>query len=63
MMIGNAPGIAWSAFLKRLKGRPVVRSSLGYEAAMVLSAAVLFPAALVHAVVAGVLRMPIMAFS
>jgi AhpD family alkylhydroperoxidase len=62
MMIGNAPGIALSALLKRLKGRPVDKSSLGYEAAMILSVIPLFPAALVHAVVAGVLRTPIMGF-
>jgi AhpD family alkylhydroperoxidase len=62
MMIGNAVGIAWSAFANRLKGRPVASSSLGYEAAVMLSAVPLFPAALVHAVAAGVLRTPIMVF-
>jgi AhpD family alkylhydroperoxidase len=62
MMIGNALGIALSAFLKRLKGRSVAKSSLGYEAAMMLSVVPLFPAALVHAVAAGVLRTPIIEF-
>ncbi len=62
MMIGNAVGIAWSAFVNRLKGRPVPNSNLGYEAAMILSVIPLFPAALAHAVVAGVLRTPILGF-
>jgi hypothetical protein len=59
MRIGNALGIAVSALLKRLKGRPVEKSSLGHEAAMILSVMPLFPSALVHAVVAGLLRTPI----
>lgn len=62
MMIGNVLGIAWSAFLKRLKRRPVAKSSLGYEAAMIFSIVPLFPAALAHALVAAVLRMPILGF-
>jgi AhpD family alkylhydroperoxidase len=62
MMIGNTLGIALSALLKRLKGRPVEKSSLGYEAAMILSVVPLFPAVLVHALVASVLRMPILGF-
>jgi AhpD family alkylhydroperoxidase len=62
MMIGNALGIAVSALRKRLKGRPVARSSLGYEAAMILSVVVLLPAALVHAAAAAALRTPVIAF-
>jgi hypothetical protein len=62
MMIGNAYGIAWSAFAHRLRGRPVERSSLAYEIAMLLAIVPFAPVAAVHALAAGVLRVPLIRF-
>ena len=59
MMIGNAYGIAWSAFRSRLKGRSIARSSLAYELVMLFSVVVHPPVALVHAAVSGLLGVPI----
>jgi AhpD family alkylhydroperoxidase len=59
MMIGNAYGIAWSAFTSRLKGRPVAQSSLSYELVMLFSVFVHPAVALVHAAVSGLLGVPI----
>ena len=59
MMIGNAYGIAWSAFTSRLRGRPVAKSSLSYELVMLFSVLVHPPVALVHAAVSGLLGVPI----
>jgi AhpD family alkylhydroperoxidase len=59
MMIGNAYGIAWSAFASRLRGTPVAKSSLPYELAMLLVIVVFFPVALVHAAASGLMRKPI----
>lgn len=59
MMIGNAYGIAWSAFRSRLKGRPIAKSSLGYELVMLFSVLVHPPVALVHAAVSGLLGVPL----
>lgn len=59
MMIGNAYGIAWSAFASRLNGRPIARSSLVYELVMLFSVVVHPPVALVHAAVSGLLGAPI----
>jgi AhpD family alkylhydroperoxidase len=61
MMIGNAYGIAWSAFLRRLKGRPVETSSVCYELSM-LPAVVFFPFAGLQALVSGLFRVPIIGF-
>jgi len=63
MMIGNAYGIALSAFMSRVKGRPIARSSLPYEVA-VLSAVIphlLF--APFHAAVTALCRRPIISWS
>jgi AhpD family alkylhydroperoxidase len=62
MMIGNAYGIVWSAVLRRLSGRPVANSSLGYELLMLPVIVVFVPVALVHALVLGVLKRPIVKF-
>jgi AhpD family alkylhydroperoxidase len=62
MMIGNAYGIAWSAFVNRLRGELVAKSSLRTELAMLLSIVFLFPVSLVHAAVAALLRRPIIQF-
>lgn len=62
MMIGNAYGIAWSAFANRLRGRRVGTSSLAYEVAMLLAVVPFTPAAAVHALAAAVLRAPLVEF-
>lgn len=62
MMIGNAFGIAWGAFARRLAGRPVARSTLLYELAM-LAAVVVYPLpALLHAIMGRVLGLPLLRF-
>jgi AhpD family alkylhydroperoxidase len=63
MMIGNAYGIAAGAFLGRLRGRPVAKSSLFYEVGMLSLVIVFVPVALVHALISGLLRRPIVRFA
>jgi len=63
MMIANVHGIALSAFLSRLRGRPVAKSSLPYEVGMLLAIVPFLPAALAHALAAAVLRVPLVDFS
>ncbi len=62
MMIGNAYGIAWSAFLRRLKGRPVKTSSLFHELTMLPAILIFLPFAGLQALVSGLFRMPIIGF-
>lgn len=59
IMFGNAYGIPLSAFGNRLRGKPVKKTSLPYELAMILSIIVFLPIAVVHALIAGLLRVPI----
>jgi AhpD family alkylhydroperoxidase len=63
MMIGNAFGIAWGAFARRLAGRPVAGSTLPYELAMLVSIVVFLPVALLHAILGRVLGLPLVRFS
>jgi AhpD family alkylhydroperoxidase len=60
MMIANAYGIAWSALLSRLKGRPVAKSSILYELVMLAAIVVFVPLASVHALVLSLLKRPIL---
>ena len=62
MMIGNAYGIAWGAFARRLTGRPVPNSSLPYEAAMLVALLVFAPSAIVHAMISPVFGLPLISF-
>lgn len=48
IMIGNIIGIPYSAFLSRLKGKAVKKSSLGYELGMILSIIIFLPIAFVQ---------------
>jgi AhpD family alkylhydroperoxidase len=50
IMTGNAAGIPLSAFLSRLRGKPIGKSSLGYEVGMMLSLVPFLPAAILHAI-------------
>lgn len=61
IMIGNAYGIAWSSFFNRLRGRPDSRSSLLYEASMILGT-VLIPISLIHVLISNLFRKPIISF-
>ncbi|MDO9045790.1 MAG: carboxymuconolactone decarboxylase family protein [Methanobacteriaceae archaeon] len=61
IMIGNAYGIAWSSFFNRLRGRPDPRSSLMYEARMILGT-VLIPISLIHALISNLFKKPIISF-
>jgi AhpD family alkylhydroperoxidase len=63
MMIGNAYGIAWSAFVNRLKGRPIARSSLSYEAIMLFAIIPHLLIALFHAAVSALCHKPIIGWS
>lgn len=63
IMIGNSFGIALSAFKSRLKGKPIKKSSLFYELKMLLSLIPLLPIAMIHAMIAGLLKTPIIKFT
>lgn len=63
MMIGNAYGIAWGAFARRLAGRPAPKSTLLYELAMLPAVAVFLLPALLHAMMGRVLGLPLVRLS
>jgi AhpD family alkylhydroperoxidase len=60
IMFGNAYGIPLSAFRNRLRGKPVAKSSLPYELAMMLSILVFLPVSALHALISGLLKVPIL---
>ena len=62
IMVGNAHGIAFSAFLSRLKGKAVKKSSLLYEITMMLSIIVYLPLTLIHALIDGLFKKPVISF-
>jgi hypothetical protein len=49
MMFGNGMGLPYSAFLARLKGKKYSNSSLLYELGMMIGMFLVFPVALLHA--------------
>lgn len=57
--MGNAYGIPYSALRSRIKGKPIAVSSPVYELIMLLSVPVLMPAALLHALLANLLKRPL----
>jgi AhpD family alkylhydroperoxidase len=57
--MGNAFGIPYSALRSRIKGKPIARSSPGYELIMLLSVPFFMPAALLHALMANLLKRPL----
>ncbi|TCS82520.1 carboxymuconolactone decarboxylase family protein [Tepidibacillus fermentans] len=59
IMIGNAYGIALSAFRSRLRGKPIQKSNLLYEISMILSIMVFLPVAFIHGLISDILRIPI----
>jgi len=62
IMIGNALGIGWSAFVSRLKGKPDERSHILYEISMLLVVIPFFPISLVHALISNAKGVPIIRF-
>lgn len=62
IMFGNVYGMTVSAFLSRLKGKPYKKSNPFKEAGMILSLVIYFPVAFIHAVLAGLLKKPIISF-
>jgi AhpD family alkylhydroperoxidase len=62
IMVGNAHGIAISAFMSRLKGKAVKKSSLLYELTMMLSIIVYLPLVLIQAMMDGLFKRPIITF-
>ncbi len=55
---GNALGIPAGALGRRLRGRPAKGSSVYYETGILLFACAAFPAALLHAALAALLKVP-----
>jgi AhpD family alkylhydroperoxidase len=62
MMTANAHGIALSAFLSRIQGRPVQHSSLLYEGVMTVIPVLFLPFSLVHAGFAALCRFRLIQF-
>lgn len=62
MMIGNAYGIAISAFRSRLKGTAIEKTGLLYEITMILSVIIFLPLAFLHCLILDLMRMPIINF-
>ena len=56
IMIGNAYGIAWSSFFRRFSGKPDRRSTLPYEAGVIILGSILVPFAAAHALLASLVR-------
>jgi AhpD family alkylhydroperoxidase len=61
IMIGNVYGIAWSSFFNRFKGNADTRSNIAYEVKLMVGGTLLIPLALVHALVAMLIKKPIIA--
>lgn len=59
IMMGNALGIPWSSFFKRLKGKKDVRSSFLYELQIIILGSILFPVAAVNAVLSSIIGLKI----
>ncbi len=64
MMFGNAAGVAWGSFVNRFKkeGEVDKRSNPFYEIGMILATVVYLPIALVHTLLAKLVRAPAIKF-
>ena len=62
IMIGNAYGIPWSSFFNRFKGKADKRSSLLYEVLVIILGSLFVPFAIIHAIIASLLRLKIINF-
>lgn len=63
MMLGNTYGIAWSSFTKRFKRHSDPRSSLGYEFVILGTSIITIPIAIIHALIASIIRYPSIRFT
>ena len=63
IMIGNVYGISWGSFFNRFKGKPDKRSSMLYEILIIIPGSILIPFAILHAIIASLLRFKIIDFS
>lgn len=63
IMIGNVHGIALSALFSRIKGKAIKKSSLSYELGMISSLIIYLPVAIFQAIIADLLKKPIIRFS
>ena len=62
IMIGNIWGIAFSSFSSRLKGKPSGKTHFLYEMGIMLSIVPFLPVAIVHALVAKIIALPVLSF-
>lgn len=62
IMMGNAHGIPWSSFINRFKGKADKRSSLLYEAEVIILGSLLMPLAMLAGLFAVVFRREIIRF-
>ena len=60
--MGNAFGIPFGSFLNRFKGKPDKRSNILYELRVMIFGTLLMPIAMIHALLAGLFRAPVIAF-
>jgi hypothetical protein len=60
IMIGNADGIAYSAFKSKLKVDPVHNRSIGYKLRIILRIIPFVPVAFVHSDIASITNQPVM---
>ncbi|MFA7125497.1 MAG: carboxymuconolactone decarboxylase family protein [Sphaerochaetaceae bacterium] len=60
MMVGNTYGIAWGAFVNRLRGLRDSRSSLGYELGMLLTCLPFMIIGGIHALFSTICRQPLL---
>lgn len=59
IMVGNTYGIAFSSFFNRFRGRSDPRSGILYEMGLLLSAVIVVPVSVVHALVSGLVKRPL----
>jgi len=59
IMVGNAYGIPWSSFFNRFAGKSDKRSSLLYEARMIITCILFTPVVIIHAMVSNLFRKPV----
>lgn len=62
IMMGNAYGIPWGSFLKRFRRKPDTRSSIIYEAEVIILGSLLIPFAMIHSLIALLVRLPLLNF-
>ncbi len=62
IMIGNILGIAFSSFTGRLKGKSSGKTHIFYEVSIMLSIVPFLPVAIVHALVARIIGLPVISF-